>query len=1753
MSLELTRVPAVMSLRDFCNVLKGAKTSPGGEGRMPTVTTVEEGSSDSFEPLRNSPLSTLKAKPVAHIDAPREAPNFFQRISASVDAASEIGELVTQIKEILAFSGTEDSPIIENLHSRVEDFCFFMITVNATSSPTTMVLEVMKYIKTFIPEPITKKIFHLLIKLASDKYQTQASGDEIRLLDILSDWKAYRHHPLAKFVGDIITVLSIAGLAPDYGESVLCSEIYDILGAKVSTSYTSATRFIDVAVSITKYVAHTVVPCIESKDFSLILYPIEGLETLEEEYAAIIACKTHIKSGRLDLIGETTCFSNEADLSARISELITKVTRIIRETKSDYIKNICTQRLCVLRTIVTDLEVERMNSPMKEQPFAIKVFGGSSVGKSKFTQILLAHIANAIGIPYNADTVCNQNAAETSFDSNYKSKFLIMLLDDICNKRAIIERDSPLDRLLRIINMVPATALKAGVEDKGTTPYRVKLLAATTNSWNLDANYWSNEPASILRRFNLHFDVKLRKECVGPDGGPKLGVLEGAYPDCWEVDVYRVKIAPRTSLVQKESYWDYEKLLSRANLRDCIVLACDTAREWTRRQQRAVTEANLLFGAKFCKCGWTECVECDHSNTRERQRANSEEILFEKPGVEPAKSLDADMPFSGGHPAFIPLELPVTGVEDDVLEPHAGGECKPDADPILPDWDVPVTPSFAETFRQAYAAHKSKIPAVFGAIMTALALYKTFSFFTGTERAEPHGTCSSELDVTTLPKSHNVWKKVEISPLPKSTASSTAVAKDVLALLKRSVAIFEYTKPGDDRSKPKYCMALPVRENLWLVPWHVVNYNDTLQVVIRYDNVTAVGRPRASCSVSREHWVRVGKSDLAVVRVIGAGSQPNVGKFFSPHCVSSANEKAIGVVRNFLGEVTQHVIEMHGFQHFTITGDNGEDLGGKKIRSSFAPGFKAYRGLCMMPLVTISSRPSIIGVHVAGSIEGSKGVIEPIDMSNIEHAIAELDAKFAFCIPSEGDFPNVGMNQEIEVQASVPTKHCSRFMPIESEGVIAPHNATVYGEHNFGIAKFRSQVTKSPISDSITKHTGYARKHGAPMRKPPWHNFQREFDIISTAENVFDPRVLDVANRAIKRFWDFKILDNPSVSKECVKPLSYLHSINGVDGVKGFEKIDRNTSVGLPLKGPKKPHMRRLEEEVPGVSEPWTFTDESGVYDDYLRIRQCYARGERAYPLFCATEKDEPVAFTKEKRRIFANCPVSMIILMRQYYLPVIKLIQDNWELTGSAVGINAHGQDWDRLHSILTTHGDDRIVAGDYSAFDKRATAEFTLRACHMFIYIAEKCGYDKEALTMMRGIAADIAFPVYDWQGVLVQFFASIVSGISITVHLNNFVNLHYIVYGYYANYLDAGVPTEHLETAVRPFWESLVWMTYGDDNILGVARHETYFNHSSLQRQLAKIQVKYTMADKSDGSIPFINIGDADFLKRSFRKHENGFVCAPIAIDSILKSLHNVKGTKGDVLPEHVSAQALYSAMLELYQHGADTFYWWRERLVRVAKETPVRALGEGIVIEDLLPGGHLPTWDMCTQRYFDSFPEEEISTDEEWEAQSGDFMRCDFEQQPIEEWCILHDNGTPPYQGAMSIPAFLCFALSNLAVKAWVSSKCTMILTPSRSAIRWICLIGITQPHFFPNMLYYWLFDIAYNVWNCNYMSCMIRWVKDLVVNDSIARINRDFICQEMFGNFCIAPQKQRRRKRPRFCTRGVYFPRSLTEFWSALKR
>jgi hypothetical protein len=345
----------------------------------------------------------------------------------------------------------------------------------------------------------------------------------------------------------------------------------------------------------------------------------------------------------------------------------------------------------------------------------------------------------------------------------------------------------------------------------------------------------------------------------------------------------------------------------------------------------------------------------------------------------------------------------------------------------------------------------------------------------------------------------------------------------------------------------------------------------------------------------------------------------------------------------------------------------------------------------------------------------------------------------------------------------------------------------------------------------------------------------------------------------------------------------------------------------------------------------------------------------------------------------------------------------------------------------------------------------------------------------------------------------------------------------------------------------------MTYGDDNILGVARHETYFNHSSLQRQLAKIQVKYTMADKSDGSIPFINIGDADFLKRSFRKHENGFVCAPIAIDSILKSLHNVKGTKGDVLPEHVSAQALYSAMLELYQHGADTFYWWRERLVRVAKETPVRALGEGIVIEDLLPGGHLPTWDMCTQRYFDSFPEEEISTDEEWEAQSGDFMRCDFEQQPIEEWCILHDNGTPPYQGAMSIPAFLCFALSNLAVKAWVSSKCTMILTPSRSAIRWICLIGITQPHFFPNMLYYWLFDIAYNVWNCNYMSCMIRWVKDLVVNDSIARINRDFICQEMFGNFCIAPQKQRRRKRPRFCTRGVYFPRSFTEFWSALKR
>jgi hypothetical protein len=273
----------------------------------------------------------------------------------------------------------------------------------------------------------------------------------------------------------------------------------------------------------------------------------------------------------------------------------------------------------------------------------------------------------------------------------------------------------------------------------------------------------------------------------------------------------------------------------------------------------------------------------------------------------------------------------------------------------------------------------------------------------------------------------------------------------------------------------------------------------------------------------------------------------------------------------------------------------------------------------------------------------------------------------------------------------------------------------------------------------------------------------------------------------------------------------------------------------------------------------------------------------------------------------------------------VVKFIQDHGLELECAVGLNAFGPVWHDVTKYLTVYGPDRMIAGDYKAFDKTASAKAMMCAFETLVGVARLAGYDEYSLTIMEGIATEIAYPVYEFNGVILQAFGSNPSGHPLTVIVNNLINSLYLRYAYYTLHAGEDVPLFH---------EQVSALCYGDDNVMGVSPMETKFTHTAVSKVLGDAGITYTMADKTSESVPLISLKDINFLKRGFRYEVDlDRYVAPIEEASISKLLHNVKGKKAS--PADVSFMAIHTANREFFLHGRDVFEEKRSQLEQVGR--------------------------------------------------------------------------------------------------------------------------------------------------------------------------------------------------------------------------
>jgi hypothetical protein len=207
----------------------------------------------------------------------------------------------------------------------------------------------------------------------------------------------------------------------------------------------------------------------------------------------------------------------------------------------------------------------------------------------------------------------------------------------------------------------------------------------------------------------------------------------------------------------------------------------------------------------------------------------------------------------------------------------------------------------------------------------------------------------------------------------------------------------------------------------------------------------------------------------------------------------------------------------------------------------------------------------------------------------------------------------------------------------------------------------------------------------------------------------------------------------------------------------------------------------------------------------------------------------------------------------------------------------------------------------------------------------------FTDEDIRIQQGIATDLSYPFVNYNGDVTMFYGGNQSGHPLTVIINSIVNSMYIRYAF----------MEITKLSLDVFDDNVHLATLGDDNIMGVSSvaAQAGFSHTGLVKFFATKNIKYTMADKTTESKPFIDIKEADFLKRKFVFNWDikRWIC-PISIDTLHKMLTVITYSKNICVEEQV-ADIILNVKREMSLHGKQSFERYFKKLKIILEHNEV----------------------------------------------------------------------------------------------------------------------------------------------------------------------------------------------------------------------
>jgi hypothetical protein len=407
--------------------------------------------------------------------------------------------------------------------SILEDMAFFVYHMARARNTMDVCTAIAQFIKALAGRSLVASLIDVMQEIAG---LFIPDGVEPQMF-FTDRWKSVKNNP----VWSHMNKLFCAGLAVWCSEETACAvEIGNLKLVTLEATKRVSNPFdlVDSIITSLDWVYSTGARCIKEKSILPALYASPETQEVFTDVDELCSMIPEVKRGNV---------SDLPALQYRNLEAMKKLNKLRMSKDYSAVNDVINRKYKELLHLADAIAVIMKSSELRMAPAAVLFSGPSSIGKSWLANLALSIMLASFGIQSTKDNTTTVNLCE-QYMSTMHSGIKGVIIDDVANGKPGMSSKgmSHTDVLIQFINNIPTQVMKADVESKGQIFAAMLAIVMTTNVKTLDAHLYSNNAASIWRRY-LTINTEVRPECCKP-GSTMLDNNHETFrseslPDAW--------------------------------------------------------------------------------------------------------------------------------------------------------------------------------------------------------------------------------------------------------------------------------------------------------------------------------------------------------------------------------------------------------------------------------------------------------------------------------------------------------------------------------------------------------------------------------------------------------------------------------------------------------------------------------------------------------------------------------------------------------------------------------------------------------------------------------------------------------------------------------------------------------------------------------------------------------------------------------------------------------------------------------------------------------------------------------------------------------------------------------------------------------------------------------------------------------------------------------------------------------------------